>query len=333
MKKHQHKRTQVQRRTTLARKLVTKLRTSQLTPPAPTPLPPALALASLGLSQASITPSEQQALLTPFPDDQLELKPSGEVYCSHQAVRARLNQIFGPGAWGMLPEDPKEHAGSVIQKWTLMVRGRPMAVAYGEARYIETNPRHSWGNALESAKSNALTRAAKDLGMALLCWDRRWQFRYRMAHGVLVQVRGKHGTESQWRHLDSPPLPNEFGVDPHSPNAERYHPPTAARRAAGASWRPTTDDEQPLVGAPETKAAQLIPYGDAPIGAEGHRALRGAMRTFQRSEAEVHSFIQRHWGYTSTKQIQQSQLPTLVSWVREPYDLDRTELNVEGTEG
>ena len=317
-----HPRRRSKARAALVRRPAAHPARPRVAPPPPAALPATLALAGLGLSQSGFTETERAALMGPFVDEQIEIKPSGEVYVSHIFIRNRLSEIFGPGNWGLLPEDPVDKQGQLIQKWTLLIRGRPVAAAYGEARYIANNPRHSWGKALEAAKSNALTRCAKDISLAARCWERRWQFSYRMRHGVLVKVRVKDRIETQWRHVDSPPLSAEISLDDRSPNADRYQPPTAARRAAAeASWRPATEDEQPTVEAQEARAAELVPFGDGLIDARGHRQLRGAMRTHQRSEADVKAFLKKQWGYGSTAEIRQSQLNAVLDYVRAPYDV------------
>lgn len=291
-------------------------------PQGPLTLPATMALAGMGLSQLGLTESERQALLAPFSDHEMEILPSGEVYTPWVYLGARLNQIFGPGNWGRMSEPPQEKGGSIIQKWTLLIRGRPVAEAYGEARYIAANPKHSWGKALETARSNGLTRTCKDLGMAAQCWMRRFQYTYRLRQGVLVKTRGKHGVESQWRHIDSPPLPGEFAIDERSPNRERYIAPNEAHRAAGeALWRPTTEDEQPTVDRQEARAAELVPYGDGLIGKEARKAIFAALKTHERSESDLKAFLKQQWGYDSTRQIRQSQVTALLDYLRAPYDL------------
>ena len=288
---------------------------------APAALPEGVALASMGLGAAGFTPGDKEQLAASFTDDQFDLLPSGLAYVSHIHCRRRLTEIFGAGDWGMMSRgEPQAHGAMVLQRWVLLVRGRPVGEAHGEARHVATNRQSSRGKALEGAKSNALTRICKDL-MPLEPWDRTWQFQYRLRQGVCVDVRGGAGIDQQWRRWNAPPLAGEIGIHDSSPNQDRYVAPTEARRlAATATYR--SEEDATAAADVRAEAQAVVPYADAPIGADSaaHRAIRGAMRTHGVSEADVKGYIKATWGYTSTRQILKSQHGALVKWIKMPNE-------------
>lgn len=285
-------------------------------------LPPTMGLAALGMSGSHFTPAQHDALMAPFTDEEIELLPSGEAYTSHAHIRTRLNRVFGPGNWGLMDEPPQQKGEIVVQHWTLLVNRIPVASAFGEAKYVESNKRHSWGKALETAKSCAVMRCAKDLGVGITqFWNRRWQFRYRLQQGVFVKVLDRHGHEdSQWRHIDSPPLVGELGIDARSPNQDRYQPPTAARRTAAVTYQPRTDREDDAAEAAELRHATVaaVPYGDGAIDQAARKQLFAALKTHARSEADLRAFLKAQFQIESTKAIQKSQFHAVLDWIRAP---------------
>jgi len=300
--------------------------------PVPAALPESMGLAALGLSAAGFSEHEKELLAAPFQAHEYELLPTGIAYVPHVHIRRRLTAIFGAGDWGLMGEEPQQKGRTIIQRWILMVRHKAIALAFGEASYVENNKRHSWGKALEGAKSSGLVRCCKDL-MPIEPWDRTWQFQYRLQQGVYVNVRGRDGTEQQWRRWDSPPLSGETGIHDSSPNQERYVPPTKARRAAARASMQSAeaaDDDAAAAHAVRQETTAAVPYGDSPIGSDSkaHRALRAAMKTHGTTETMVKDYIKALWGYTSTRQILKSQFDAVLAWVKMP-----TEYAVSGTIG
>jgi hypothetical protein len=151
-----------------------------------------------------------EILSMPLTDDEVDILPTGEVYLSQIGYRRRLMAAFGPGAWTLVRVGPSIQQGNtLVQEWELHVLGRFVSVAYGEADYHESNPRTTWATAFESAKSNALMRLCKDLGVASECWDRRWTEQFKARCCTRVWRRGEK--KPQWRRLDAPPFFDETG--------------------------------------------------------------------------------------------------------------------------
>src|SRR6516162_10600060 len=61
-------------------------------------------------SNLSLTEEEAARLREPFPDDAIEILPTGEIYVPHIFIRERLTQVLGPGQWAMVCiEQRREH--------------------------------------------------------------------------------------------------------------------------------------------------------------------------------------------------------------------------------
>jgi len=156
-----------------------------------------------GASMLTLDAREAEHLAAPFPNEALDVLPTGEVYVSQVHYRRRLNQVFGPGQWAMVPRGKWTVDRDVMMReYVLLVRGHYVAEAVGQCEYQPTNDRMTWADAAEGVKSNALTRACKDLGIASECWDRIWANRWRDEHCIHVWIEGKG--KPQWRRLDAP---------------------------------------------------------------------------------------------------------------------------------
>ena len=124
----------------------------------------------------------------------------------------------------------------IVMAWALFLRGKAISWTWGGARYQPNNRRASWSDALETTKSDALSRLCKDIPMAAQCWDRRHNDRFKRGHCVLVYVRTDDGTETWWRTLDRDPFRHETGCHPESPNVDRYVAPLEGpTQASGGS--------------------------------------------------------------------------------------------------
>ncbi len=197
------------------------------------PEQPIIALA--GLSTLVTSMRERKALLANFPPEKTDIKPTGECYVAHIHLRVRLAMVLGVGAWGMQPMGKPLTIEEewIVAPWALYIRGHALSWTWGGARYQKKNKRMTWSDALETAKSDALSRLCKDIPMASQCWDRRHNDRFKREHCVLVYVETKDGTVLWHRTIDREPFAGERGAHPESPNAKSYTPPAAAPAQAG----------------------------------------------------------------------------------------------------
>jgi hypothetical protein len=104
----------------------------------------------------------------------------GILYMPWTFYASRLNEAFGIGHWGLMPQgspqitkqSPKQDL--VVWGFALFVEGIFISFAIGEMSYNTTNAKMSYADAAEGAKSNSLARNCKNLGMTLELWDKEW---------------------------------------------------------------------------------------------------------------------------------------------------------------
>ncbi|HET8645111.1 MAG TPA: hypothetical protein VFO85_06465, partial [Vicinamibacteria bacterium] len=86
-----------------------------------------------GASLLRLEPEEAEQLAAPFPDEALDVKPTGEVFVSQVHYRRRLNKVFGPGQWALVPRGKWTQEGStMMREYVLYARGHFVAEAVGE---------------------------------------------------------------------------------------------------------------------------------------------------------------------------------------------------------
>ncbi|WFD44733.1 hypothetical protein MPSI1_003403 [Malassezia psittaci] len=137
--------------------------------------------------------------------DDIEIKPDGLLYLPEIKYRRILNRAFGPGGWGMVPRGDLEIGqGIVARDWALVCLGRFVSTARGEQEFFRPS---GVSTATEGAKSNALMRCCKDLGVASELWDPRFIRQFKAKHCVEVWASGSDGKKRKlWRRKDDGPL-------------------------------------------------------------------------------------------------------------------------------
>lgn len=153
-----------------------------------------------GLGVKAVTPEQNEILARPVDAADVEVKPDGIIYLPEVKYRRRLNEAFGPMAWGMV------HRGDVVvgnqivtREYALIVNGRlvnqfPISSLTNKNRMVSQSQGYnnyfspeSIPAAIEGAKSNALMRCCKDLGIASELWD-----------PVYIRWFRKHFIEEKW---------------------------------------------------------------------------------------------------------------------------------------
>lgn len=200
-----------------------------------------------GASLLSIQPEEQALLEAPFPDEEIEILPTGEPYAPQGRYRARLNQVFGTGRWALLPlTDHVLDGKTVIQPWVLVIRGAVAAVASGAGN---SGFESDLAQQSETAKSQALTRACKDLGIGLYLAQKRWAESFRERFCVLLDAKFRKDKDwsRMWRRTDGVPFPYEGQI---------HRQPKAAAPASPAPAAPAEPPSASAGPAPEEKPSR-----------------------------------------------------------------------------
>lgn len=147
------------------------------------------AYAKAGMLQ--LTPEETEKLAADFPDEAFKPGAAGKenlIYIEHAFLRDRLIQVFGIGQWALVPRsrwaedfmtkgsrDKAPQPGSrVYVEAMLVVRGCFVSEAIGEMEYYPGNAAQNYGDAVEGAKTAALRRCCKELGVGLQAWKKDW---------------------------------------------------------------------------------------------------------------------------------------------------------------
>lgn len=195
-----------------------------------------------GVATFAVTDAQAESLAEQLPDEDHDILPTGEVYVSQVFVRRKLNGVFKPGGWALVPRGPWAQQGKTICREYALVGpgGVFLAEAIGEADYHENNDRMSYASACEAAKSNALTRCCKDLGIASECWDRRFAETFKAKFCVKVwreKAKNRKGGsgEFQWRRKDAPAWYDERGGITSSEHEGVEQPKTRAADQMTAS--------------------------------------------------------------------------------------------------
>ncbi len=121
-----------------------------------------------------LTKEQHAILIRPFEDKDVFIKPDGLIYLSWFKFSGRLTEAFGGTGWTMVPEGmPKILDNLVFWGFHLLIKGIYCGFAIGEQNYF-SNGRMTYGEACEGAKSNALVRLGKSIGIGLQLWDEQF---------------------------------------------------------------------------------------------------------------------------------------------------------------
>ncbi|KAN0064014.1 hypothetical protein ACQY0O_003620 [Thecaphora frezii] len=158
-----------------------------------------------GLGEKSFSREAVDVLNAPINEEDIEIKPDGLIYLPEIKYRRILNKAFGPGGWGMAPRsETNVGQGIVSREWVLICQGRFVATARGEQDFFKPS---GVPTASEGAKSNALMRCCKDLGISSELWDPRFIRQFKKKHCVEVWCSDTTGKKKKlWRRKDDPPF-------------------------------------------------------------------------------------------------------------------------------
>ena len=229
----------------------------QPVPPAPVaPQPPAMTQSDyLAMSESFgniQTDKRQQAVLFgPVDEDDVEIRPDGLVYLPWMGYVTRLRDAFGT-SWGLLPQGkPVTRDGFVIWAFYLCIQGRMAAYAIGEC---EQTARMTWGECVEGAKSNALMRLCKNMGISLELWQPSFIRNWKNKYAVCDVPNPKKPGEFLWRRKGSSGPPMELLL--MTPKADPPPAPMTPSEVAAVFLKPA---ESPVVDGAAAALAKVFP--------------------------------------------------------------------------
>lgn len=170
--------------------------------------------AYLGASTLVLSREERDILEEPVPDDEIDIRPDGLIYVSHEYVRRILNRALGHGQWALVPgSNLVSDQNQLYQRWVLFCRGVYVSEALGSGRYFQ-NGNQTRDDVAESIKSDCIRRCAKDLGIGLEAWNKRRAETWRRQYAVQRLCSTNQGNKQLWRRSDADPLQNEIAPKP-----------------------------------------------------------------------------------------------------------------------
>lgn len=172
---------------------IVERRPQELTKPAITPAQAKVeAIANLTMSAyqraatLELSQEEIEKLAADFPDESIQPGAAGKenlLYIQHAWLRDRLNAVFRPGQWSIVPRNRwaepfktqgGKDASRVYVEAMLVIRGCFAGEAIGEMEYFPHNSTQNYGDAVEGAKTAALRRCCKELGVGLQVYKKEW---------------------------------------------------------------------------------------------------------------------------------------------------------------
>lgn len=151
-----------------------------------------------------LTDAQKLTLYAPVPEDIVEIRPDGLIYLPWMEYVDRMSKAFGM-SWSIVPKGgPKMNPtkNGILWGFYLIVDGKLAGFAIGEQAYYENNPGMMWGDAVEGAKSNALMRLCKGIGIGLELWRpsfvRSWKEKYAETYWDAKK------NKNLWRRKDRP---------------------------------------------------------------------------------------------------------------------------------
>lgn len=174
-----------------------------------------------GAGEKAVTAKQQKILTDPVdPKDVRILPDTASLYLPWSWFAARLTKAFGPMGWSLTPVTDRENNpippvakdNVMYREFILTADGRFVGSAVGECAYNPTNKRMTYGDAVEGAKSNALSRCCKALGIAPEIYSEGWREDWIQENAICVNAENWDGKIKQlWRRKNALPLKGERG--------------------------------------------------------------------------------------------------------------------------
>src|SRR5678816_3824301 len=137
-----------------------------------------------GMAMEPFPEAARRILAEPVNPHDVEIKPDGIVFLPGVAYRRILTRAFGAGGWAIAPRSPARYMKDnniVAYHGALYCLGRFVAEAVGECFYRDNNPNMSYASCVEGAKTDALGRCCKDLGIGTEMWDANWREQWKLS--------------------------------------------------------------------------------------------------------------------------------------------------------
>lgn len=218
-----------------------------------------------------LTSEELEVLRAPVRSEIVEIRPDGIVYLPWMEYASVLNKIFGM-EWVMIPNgQPKREGNLILWGFFLIIRGSLCAYSIGEQEYKPANFMMTYGDAIEGAKSNALMRNCKAIGIGLELWRPRfcrdWKKEHAESYPDPKGKRDKNGEIKRlWRRK-----PDEGSESGLAARLRKELEKTNGVVGPGASPLIDGDDDSEMNEPSESASDREVPGGDAKTMSDRYR--------------------------------------------------------------
>ena len=135
--------------------------------------------------KVELTEAQKKILFASVNEEDIEIRPDGLIYMPWMEYARRLSETFGM-EWALIPQGMPKYINtknSMIWGFWLIIKGSLCGYAIGEQDYYAESKYGkdfmSYTDACEGAKSNALMRLCKGIGISLELWKpsfiRKWK--------------------------------------------------------------------------------------------------------------------------------------------------------------
>lgn len=215
----------------------------------------ALAQAYAKAGTLILTKEESEALMAPFPDEQVAVRPhDGLLYIPHILVSDRLTRVLGPGQWTMVRRWEKFEEGVIYAEYVLIIRGVFVGEAIGGQAYQPKNPKMNYSDALEGTQGEALRRiCGKRLSLGSQVWSPDYCDSWLSKHGNWTTENGKRVCRK--RNIRTQMTPER--AEPVKPPSHATQVPKMPEIAVPEPKQTTVASTEPDES-PETKRARWL---------------------------------------------------------------------------
>lgn len=147
-----------------------------------------------------LTKEQEDILYADVDKENVEIRPDGLIYLPWMEYVSRLQRAFKM-SWGTIPDDkPVQMGVHILWGFYLVIKGKLAGYAVGQQEYHANNPKMTWGDACEGAKSNALMRLCKGLGISLELWQPRFIKSWVAKYAEEFETKDRNGKKvKRWR--------------------------------------------------------------------------------------------------------------------------------------
>ena len=200
--------------------------------------------------QIKLSDEQKAALYAPVKEEDVEIRPDGLVYLPWMEYASRLKEAFAM-EWALIPNGKPSIMGNYVYwGFWLIVQGHLCGYALGEQQYIPNNRTMTYGDACEGAKSNALMRLCKGIGISLELWKPSFIREWIAENAESYWAKDKKGNNKQlWRKKGQSDAnrkaPSHDETSYPLPDEPPSQPPP--RQGSGSMSDPMTDPQRKMI--------------------------------------------------------------------------------------